>query len=166
MNGLRLAALAVLATAAVARADTYGRLEHVRVVADFTIEVTARLEPSAPGSTLQAVDVKYFQREGGTWVRFTIDNGSVLPGSRITLEKRVLRDERVRQKGGGVEHRPQIELPLCIGDRRLDVRLALLERSSYTAPLLIGASEIAQLGAVDAGRQFMHEPSCSLDARP
>lgn len=165
MTGARRLLLAALATVGVAQAETYGRLEHVRVVGDFSLEVTARLDPSAAGSSLQAVDVKYFQREGATWVRFTIDNGSVLPGSRITLEKRVLRDERVRQKGGGVEHRPQIELPLCIGDRRLELRLALLERSSYTAPLLIGGSDLAPLGSVDAGRQFMHEPSCAADAR-
>ena len=62
--------------------------------------------------------------EGGTWVRFIVDNGSVLPGIRVTLERPVLKDVKIKQKGGGVEHWPLIELDLCIGERSINAALS------------------------------------------
>ena len=154
------AVLALAAFAALpALADTYGKLEHVRVMAPTPIEVTARLD-SGGASSLHAVDVKYFQRDGDTWVRFTIDNGSVLPGSHVILERKIIKDVKIRQKGGGVEHRPLVEVDLCIGDRSFKSTLSVSDRTGYTAPLLLGSEDLAKLGAVDAARQFTHEPSC------
>lgn len=162
--GLALGTLAAMA----ASADTYGRHERVQVLATVGIEIDSRLDPAAATSTLRAVDVKYFNKDGGMWVRFTIDNGGVLPGSRLTVERPVLKDVRVRQRDGSVEHRPTIELPLCVGRARLDTRLSLSDRSNYTAPLTLGAADIAKLGAVDAAREYTVEPMCEQprDARP
>lgn len=147
-------------TTSVASADTYGRHERVRVLASLGIEVDTRLDPAIRTSTLRALDIKYFNRQGGMWVRFVIDNGSVLPGSRLTVERPVIKDARVRQRDGSVEHRPTIEMPLCVGRRRLDARLSLTDRSTYTAPLTLGAVETAKLGAVDAAREYTIEPAC------
>ncbi len=144
-----------------ARADIYGRSEHVAIVGAAKIEVVARLDTGADSSALHAVNVKYFSRDGATWVRFTIDNGSVLAGSRVTLERPVLKDVKVRQKGGGIEHRPLVEVDLCIGARQFRSKLNLSDRTGYTAPLLIGTTEMAQLGSVDEARQFTQEPSCA-----
>ena len=159
---IRTVAVMALGIAAitVARADTYGRHERIRVQASFGIEIVGHLDPAAAASLLHARDVKYFNRQGGMWVRFVIDNGSVLPGSRLTVERPVIRDQTVRQRDGSVEHRPLIELPLCVGRTRIDARLSLSDRSTYTAPLTLGAPEVAKLGAVDAAREYTIEPSC------
>ena len=158
----RTVAALVLGTMAAmtARADTYGRHERVRVLATLGIEVDSRLDPAAATSTLRGLDVKYFNRQGGMWVRFVIDNGSVLPGSRLTVERPVIKDQTIRQRDGSVEHRPLIELPLCIGRVRIDAKLSLSDRSTYTAPLTLGAAEIAKLGAVDPARAYTIEPAC------
>lgn len=160
MSIRRFIVVAVGLIAGIAQADTYGKLEHVRVGDKPAVEVTAKFDTGADRSSLHAVDVKYFQRDGGTWVRFIVDNGSVLPGNRVTLERPVLKDVKIKQKGGGVEHRPLIELDLCIGERSIKSTLNLSDRTGYTAPLLIGTEDLAILGAVDVTRQFTHEPSC------
>lgn len=152
--------LAIAASGALAQADTYGRMEHVKVLGVTPIEVLAKLDSGADVSALHAVNVKYFTRNGDTWVRFTIDNGSVLPGNHVTLERPVLKDVRIKQKGGGTEHRPLVEVELCVGERIVKSRLSLSDRSGYTAPLLIGVSDLGQLGSVDVARQFTHEPAC------
>ena len=160
---IRTVAALVLGIAAitVAGADTYGRHERIRVQASLGIEIVGHLDPAAAVSLLRARDVKYFNRQGGMWVRFTIDNGSVLPGSRLTVERPVLQDQKLRQRDGSTEHRPLIELPLCVGRTRIDARLSLSDRNSYTAPLTLGKVEIAKLGAVDSAREYTIEPACT-----
>lgn len=162
MNRTVVALVLGTMAAMAARADTYGRHERVRVLEALGIEVDSRLDPAAAKSTLRGLDVKYFNRQGGMWVRFVIDNGSVLPGSRLTVERPVIKDQTVRQRDGSVEHRPLIELPLCVGRTRIDARLSLSDRSTYTAPLTLGAPEVAKLGAVDAAREYTIEPSCEV----
>ena len=149
-----------MAAASTASADTYGRHERVRVLASLGIEIDSRLDPAAATSTLRALDVKYFNRQGGMWVRFIIDNGSVLPGSRLTVERPVLKDQMIRQRDGSVEHRPTVSLDLCVGRARIEAKLSVSDRSNYTAPLTLGAAEVAKLGAVDAAREYTIEPAC------
>jgi hypothetical protein len=153
-------AIAALLFAMTVQADTYGRQERVRVMSTPPIEVVAKLDSGADHSSLNAVDVKYFLRDGDTWARFTIDNGSVLPGNRVGVERPVIRDMKRRQRGGGVEHRPVVAMELCIGDRLLKAELNLSDRTGYTAPLLIGRSELDKLGSVDASREFTHDAMC------
>ena len=157
-------ALCALAWSAATQADTYGRQERVRVMSVPPIEVVAKLDTGADRTSLNAVDIKYFLRDGDTWARFTIDNGSVLPGNRVTVERVVIRDVKLRQRGGGVEHRPVVAMDLCVGDRLLKAELHLSDRRGYTAPLLIGRSELEKLGSVDVSREFTHDASCRASA--
>jgi len=165
MNRIVLAGLAGLAVTSAAQAETYGRTERVRVLGSSAIEVIGRLDPAANGSSLRAINVKYFNRDGGTWVRFTIDNGSVLPGSRITLERPMLKDVKLKQRDGGVEHRPQVAIALCVGRTTLETTLTVSDRTGYTPPLTIGADDVRKLGAVDPAREYTIEPSCPAQAK-
>jgi hypothetical protein len=141
---------------------SFGRLEHVRVYGPYaSIDLTAKLDTGADRSALGVYELKYFLREGETWVRFIIDNGSVLPGSRLTLERPVLEDVRIKRKGGGREHRPLVELTLCVAEQQFKTAVSLSDRSSYTAPMLLGLPELKRLGSVDVAREFTHEPGCA-----
>lgn len=165
MKRIAVAMVVGLVVLTSAQADTYGRSERVRVVGTPGIEVDGLLDPAAKGSSLRAAELKYFNRGGGTWVRFTIDNGGVLPGSRITFERPVLKDLKIRQRDGSVEHRAQVALSLCVGRTTLDATLTVSDRSGYTAPLTIGAADLRRLGgSVDPAREFTVDPSCPLKA--
>jgi len=138
----------------------YGHQEHVRVVDATPIEVITILDPGSAYSVLNAVGIKYFQRDSAMWARFTIDNGSVVPGTRITLERPVIVDNKVTQQDGSVGHQPRVNIELCLGvqDFKTDVRL--VERTGYTPPLILGKADLANLGTVDTQRQFTQEPRC------
>jgi len=138
----------------------YGHQEHVRVVEATPIEVITILDPSLSYSVLNAGGIKYFQRDSAMWARFTIDNGSVVPGTRITLERPVIVDNKVAQLDGSVGHQPRVAIELCLGvqDFKTDVRL--VERNGYTPPLILGKAALESLGTVDEQRQFTQEPRC------
>lgn len=163
---LALAAFATFAWAGAASARTiYGAMERVKVVDATPIEVVARLDVGAPEALLNAVEIKYFQRDTATWVRFTIDNGSVLPGKRITLERPVLKDNHVRQRDGSIAHEPEIQLELCVGVEDFTTDVRLVTRSGYTPPMRLGQPQLQKLGAVDAKRRFTQDPRC-VPAQP
>ncbi len=163
---IRPVAMLALAAATCAQADTYGGKERVRVINQPPLEIVARLDRGSDGSSLSALDVKYFMRDGKTWTRFTIDNGSVLPGNHISVERQVLRDLKIRQRNGGVEHQPLIQLSFCLGDRVIDAKVTVSDRSDYTVPLVIGRSELDKLGAVDESRQFTQNARCTAPPVP
>lgn len=147
-----------------ARAETFGKQEHVQVFggSGSSVEVPAALTGGGARTVLYAREIKYFFRDGGTWVRFTVDSGSVVTGKHLTIEKPLIKDERVRQKDGGIEHISRVQGELCIGRHRVATELRVSDRSGYTAPLVIGSEDLAPLGAVDPSKNFLHEPDCTL----
>ncbi|MDI3260894.1 MAG: RimK/LysX family protein [Sinobacteraceae bacterium] len=149
------------ATAFAAAPAPLGRLERVEIEDATPIVVTAQLDGRLERTTLYALDIKYFSRDGQTWVRFTVDNGDVLPGQRVTLSRRVLRDQQIRLRNGGIEHRPLVALDLCLGQRRLPAEVDLRERQGYTPPLVLGPAELARLPGVDPARQYTSDPACA-----
>lgn len=157
------AAISLLAAIGTAQAEVHGRHERVRVLASIGIEVDARLDAAAATTTLRATEVKYFHRDGDTWVRFIVDNGGVLAGSRLAIERPVLKDSRVRQRDGSTEHRPLVSLPLCIGAQRIEARVSVTERNGYTEPLTLGRNALAMLGSVDPAREYTVEPNCPAE---
>ncbi|MDP3294323.1 MAG: RimK/LysX family protein, partial [Nevskia sp.] len=81
--------------------------------------------------------------------------------SRVTLERPMLKDVKLKQRDGGVEHRPQVAITLCVGRTTLETTLTVSDRTGYTAPLTIGGDDVHRLGAVDPGREYTIEPNCS-----
>ncbi|MBX6420614.1 MAG: ATP-dependent zinc protease [Nevskia sp.] len=149
------------ATAFAAAPAPLGRLERVEIEDATPIVVTAQLDGRLERTTLYALDIKYFTRDGQTWVRFTVDNGDVLPGQRVSLSRRVLRDQEIRLRNGGIEHRPLVALDLCLGQRRLHTEVDLRKRQGFTPPLVLGPSELAKLPRIDPARQYTSDPACA-----
>jgi hypothetical protein len=144
-----------------------GRSEHVGVMEDKkSVEVTGVLDTSEPHSTLYVTDMKYFSRDYEQWVRFTVDSGNVVSGHVLDIERKVLRDEHVKQKNGSITHRPWVEVNLCIGKHGFTSQLALMDRSAFTAQLRLGSEDIGKIGRVDPSLQFTAQPDCSAPAPP
>lgn len=159
-SGLLLGALIISGLGA-AQAATYGKLEHVQLYGGGKpLEVSARLDPQAGQSILSATDVKYFNKENELWVRFTVDNGSVLPGNHIVMQRPLLKDVRIKQNDGATEHRPLIDMDICVGEQNLKVQLSVRDRTGYTASLVLGKSDLEKIGATITEHEFTREPSC------
>jgi len=155
--------LVMLWTAAASAAGLahYGAREHVRILGDQPIEVTALLDVKARHSVLKVTSLKYVLHDNGPWVRFGVDSGDVVTLQQVRLDQPILHDHVVHIRGGGVRHEPVVALNICVGNQRLSVPFTLKIRQNYTPPMVLGAAQIAQLGTVDADAKFLHEPGCS-----
>jgi len=141
---------------------TYGGSEHVRIGESPAIQITADLDPGAKQSLLYATGISYFMKEGDLWVGFTIDNGSVLPGNRTTLKRKILKDQHVRERGGGIGHEPLVAVDICIGTVTLPVQVTVKQRTGYISPLRLSRVDIDRLGAVDPVLKFTEPPECAV----
>jgi hypothetical protein len=162
---LLLAAPALLAQADVDETDAfapahYARHERVQLAGPHPIEVMADLNPAAPVSTLAVVSLKYFNRDGQLKVGFVVDNGDVLPGKHEDIDKVVVKDQHVHRQDGSILHRPTVDLDLCIGHRLLPARVDLVERSAFTAPLVLGGPELKVLAGTIVDDQKPTDPDC------
>jgi hypothetical protein len=138
----------------------YGRREHVQVGDEPVIQIDADLDVKAGHSTLYAKDISYFNKDGDVWVSFVVDSGTVMSGNRTRLNRRVLKDQRIRERDDSVRHVPLVDVDICIGRVRLPMKLSVLPRQGYTAPLRIGREDILRLGGVDPTLQFTESPDC------
>lgn len=141
------------AGAATAQPATLGWRERVTLRLDGDWPLEAKLDTGAEGSSLHARKLERFVRDGAAWVRFR------LPGQRRTVERPVLKEVRVRRSRNG-ELRPKIAARLCLGGREIDAELSLADRRDFEGDLLIGRDLLAELGPVDASRQYLQSPDC------
>lgn len=162
-TGTILMLLMWASTTAAASVTHYGAREHVRILGNQPIEVTAVLDAKADRAVLKVKSLKYVLHGNGTWVHFVIDSGDVITLQRASFKKPVVRDRKVHMRDGGIRHEPVVTLDICVGSKRLSVPFTLLIRQGYTPPMVLGAAQIAKLGKIDGGAKFLHEPNCPAD---
>lgn len=146
-------------------ARVLGRLEHVRILEGAPLDIPGRLDEPGQQTVLYARDIKYFSGEGGMWVSFTVDSGQAVPLKQVILKEPVLKDQRIKERTGGITHRPLVKLNLCVGSTTLATEVSIRERTSFTAPLVFGSADVARLGTVDPQKQFAAgDPTCKAPA--
>ncbi|MFC2972835.1 ATP-dependent zinc protease [Azotobacter bryophylli] len=140
----------------------YGWVENGLLLPE-NLPVKAKLDTGAQTSSLDAKDLRRFERDGEPWVRFTVEVKEQGKNRRVTFERKVVRDVKVRG-AGGAERRPVVLMSICIGERRYDEQFSLNNRSKMIYPVLIGRRTLEQMGVVDVSRTYTVQPSCAGDA--
>lgn len=135
-----------------------GYVEKVQI-AGTDLVFDARLDSGATTSSLNALDIERFERDGKDWVRFDVVDPKDKE-KRIALEYPVKRNVRIVRHDGNHQNRPVIQLPLCIGSHERLEDVSLVDRSELTYQLLVGRNHMRGAILIDSGKRFMHEPRC------
>jgi hypothetical protein len=133
-----------------------GYLERVRIFPGSLL-VYAKVDTGARTSSLNAQDIKYFQKDGETYVRFSVTNRD---NETQTFERPIIRKSRIRDIGRPSQIRPVIMLGLCIGNIYRFTQVNLSNRTGFNFQLLIGRRFMAQRILVDPVLQYTVEPTC------
>lgn len=147
-------------TVAASDARTHGWVERA-TIEPWGVTVKAKLDTGALTSSMHALDIERFEREGGDWVRFVVEVKDERTGETVSrsFEREVYRTVRIRGAGGRDE-RVVVRMKLCVGDRLLEEQFGLTDRGRMLYPVLLGRRTLAHLGPVDALETFMQEPDC------
>lgn len=124
------------------------------------IHVKAKLDSGAKTSSLSAVDIERFERDGAIWMRFHVlisaaDGGTEKP-QRIAMERKLKREVLIKRHGGGPSRRPVVEIEVCLGKRMFTTPVTLTDRSRFNYPLLLGRSALRGHALLDAGQTYFN----------
>ena len=127
------------------------------------IHVKAKLDSGAKTSSLSAVDIERFERDGDIWMRFRVpisasDGGTDAP-QLIEMERRLEREVLIKRHGGRPSRRPVVEIGVCLGERMFTTPVTLTDRSRFNYPLLLGRSALRGHALLDAGQTYINGAS-------
>ncbi|MEZ4331559.1 MAG: RimK/LysX family protein [Myxococcota bacterium] len=159
-SALPIAALASQADAEADRKQIAGWVERLRILPSNAL-VRAKLDTGAKTSSIHAEDIERFEREGRTWVRYTL----VLKETRTKVhrvpgESLVVRKVYIKEHESRPDARPVVELDFCMDGRRHRAQFSLADRSAFLYSILLGRDFLAGSFVVDPDATFLTGASC------
>ena len=123
---------------------------------DLGVEhVKAKLDTGARTSALHAFDLHEFERDGATWVRFSIHPWQKTADDARTVELPVHDRRPVRSSTGHVQQRYVVRMRLELLGRPVTAEVTLTRRDAMGFRLLIGREALRQGFLVDSGRSYL-----------
>ncbi len=134
-----------------------GRVEYVLIKLDGaregTLKLKTRVDSGATMTSLHAVNLVDFERDGEPWVRFNLpQSGEAEPA---VFERRVMRHIDVKQQSSESERRPVVRMGLQLGEIEENLEVSLADRSGNVYPVLIGRNLLKDRAVVDVSRKFV-----------
>ncbi len=141
-----------------------GWVEKARLLPEQTA-VKVKVDSGALTSSMHAVNIDQFIRDGKRWVRYDVPVKDADTGERITMHFEVPVYRRVLVRGaGGEDRRPVVKMSMCIGDRIYEEQFSLRDRGDMNYPVLLGRRTIAHMGLIDVANTFLLPLNCPEDA--
>lgn len=115
-----------------------------------------RIDTGAATSSLNAVDIERFERDGKKWVRFNLTHDK---GDKAeVIEAKIVRIAKIVQssKSGKAFERPVIKLHVRIGDISQLTEFTLTDRLHMRYPVLIGRTFIQDVILVDVSKEYIY----------
>ncbi|MBA5762473.1 ATP-dependent zinc protease [Vibrio sp. 404] len=116
----------------------------------------ARVDTGAATSSLNAVDIEHFERNGKKWVRFHLSDDKTPMDDNNWIEAPVLKFVKIRQSTNSeVERRAVVELWVKVGKIHEKAQFTLADRSQMSHPVLLGREFIRDIAVVDVSKKFV-----------
>jgi hypothetical protein len=132
-----------------------GAVENLTLVKE-KLQFPARIDTGATTSSLSAVGIQPFERDGRRWVRFQVKDAAT--GQLVKLSRPLERMVQIKRHGAPSAERPVVKLQVSIGKVRADCEFSLVDRSDYTFPALIGRNFLNGKAMVDVSREYIVHP--------
>lgn len=116
--------------------------------------VKARVDSGAKTSALHALNIKTFQRDGSSWVRFDVCPLQENRKTLINCEAPIHDRRTVKSSSGSIEKRYVIKTSMAVGDHSWDVELTLTNRDAMGYRMLLGREAMIGRLIVDPENTF------------
>jgi len=136
-----------------------GEAEYV-TIKPANIRYRARIDTGATTSSIHAVEIKKFERDGKKWVRFKLVKSS---GEKIAMQRPLIRTIEVKRHGTDQQSRPVVSLKIVMGPIKKTTQVSLTDRSQFKYPVLIGRSFLKGTALVDVNRSYVLAPLSGED---
>lgn len=117
------------------------------------LEFSARIDTGAQTSSLNALDIVEFERDGKPFVKFSLIHPKT--GEKIELTRRLRRYVRVKELGNRESlRRPVVRMRVVLADIDEQINFTLENRSRFKHQVLIGRNLLQDLAIVDVSKKF------------
>ncbi|WP_284125743.1 ATP-dependent zinc protease family protein [Parerythrobacter aestuarii] len=116
--------------------------------------IPAKIDTGARTSSLHALEIERFDRDGHRWVRFLLDIGEGR-SEPVTVEAPRADKRIVTSSNGEAQERFIIRTTLELGELRFKAEFSLADRSDMKFPILIGRTALRRRFLVDSGRSYL-----------
>ena len=115
----------------------------------------ARVDTGATTSSISAIDVVPFERDGKDWVKFKIEHDGI-KSQEVSLP--VERWVKIKQSSAeGTQRRAVIVASIQIGDLKDKTEFTLADRTHLKYPLLLGRSFFRDVAVVDVSKKYVQD---------
>ena len=117
------------------------------------LEFSARIDTGAQTSSLNAIDIVEFERDGKPFVKFSV----IHPQTRemIELTRRLRHYVRVKERGDREsQRRPVVRMRVVLADIDEQINFTLEDRSKFKHQVLIGRNLLRDLAIVDVSKEY------------
>ncbi len=129
-----------------------GAVENV-ILPTAGMRMEARIDTGATTSSIDARDVKLYERDGKKWVSFRLFDRVSQKSSEIELPLK--RTVLIKRHNAKSSERYVVELPILMGNISTAVEFTLADRESFEYPVLIGRNFLNGRAVVDVGSSFL-----------
>lgn len=127
------------------RPDMIGAVEPVYFL-PMKSAFNARIDTGAVTSSIDAEDIREFERDGEKWVSFKVINRR--SGESFVFERPILKSVTIRRAEAS-ENRIKVLLPVSFGGKRFSEEFTLADRSKFDYQALIGRNILTGRYVVD-----------------
>lgn len=126
---------------------------HIETVLVEGLTFPAKLDTGADVSSINALNIKQFERDGKAMVSFTYTNDQ---GLEQDFEKPVVDVMRIRaKKGEEANVRPVIEMHVTLGDLEKKIRVNLQDRSRFHYSMILGKNFLKYGAVVSSDENYL-----------
>ena len=137
-----------------------GELENVYLTPP-DILLAARIDTGAKTSSLNALDMVEFERDGKAHVRFNIVDPT--NGKKIEIIRSIIRHIKIKEHEGESQSRPVVKMRVRLGNLDQRIRMTLTDRSEFKNQVLIGRNFLQDFAIVDVSQKFLTKPVINND---
>ncbi|MEK7779468.1 MAG: RimK/LysX family protein [Pseudomonadota bacterium] len=131
----------------------FGSLEYVYLDPPG-LEFSARIDTGARTSSLNAMTLMEFERDGKPYVRFTLKNPQT--GEMMEITRRLRRHVKIKERGDReAQQRPVVRMRVTLGSINELIDFTLENRSKFKHQVLIGRNLLRDLAIVDVSQRYM-----------
>jgi len=117
-------------------------------------EIKAKIDTGARSSSLHAVDMKFYKRNGNDYVKFKIHPKQKNTRKVIETHAKVLEYRSIRSSNGHVSKRPIILTDIELHGQKWQIELALSNRDEMGFRMLLGRQSVKKKFLIDADNSY------------
>lgn len=129
-----------------------GQVEYVDIM-PMGFRQKARIDTGAETTSIDAVDIVEFERDGRAWVQFAVKDRNT--DESVMIKAPIKRTVLIKQHGNGDIRRQVVLLTLAIGELKEEVEVTLADRENFEYPILVGRNFLQGRALVDVSRKFL-----------